>query len=115
MRNTLVVAEPPAGALLDWDYPGEERIKYGLLGVTEGAGERRLLLREVISPALEDYSRRGPASAATRAEFVFNVYQQAWDRGLPGIAFVHTHPSSAFFSGTDRADAGRHRGRHPHQ
>lgn len=110
MRNTLVVAEPLAGALLNWDYPEEERIKYGLLGVSEGAGERRLLLREVISPALEDYSRRGPASAATRAEFVFNVYQQAWNRGLPGIAFVHTHPCSAFFSGTDRADAGRHRG-----
>src|SRR5437867_1207215 len=108
-RNTLVATELLVDELLRWDYPGEERIKYGLLGMSEGPRERRFLLREVVSPPLEEYASRGPALASTRAHFVYQVYAQAWERGLPALAFVHTHPDAAFFSGTDRADARRHR------
>jgi molybdopterin/thiamine biosynthesis adenylyltransferase len=108
-RNTLVVTEGLVDELLRWDYPGEERIKYGLLGVSEGARERRFLLRSAVTPPLEEYASRGPASASTRASFVYRVYAQAWERGLPALAFAHTHPDGAFFSGTDRADARRHR------
>lgn len=106
MRNTLVATDAVADRLLAWDYPGEE---YSLLGVSEGSDERRFLLREVAEPAPGDYARRGPASATVRAGFVFEMYRRSWTTGLPAVAFVHTHPGGAFFSGTDQADARRHR------
>src|SRR5437867_10093440 len=81
-RNTLVATELLVDELLRWDYPGEERIKYGLLGMSEGPRERRFLLREVVSPPLEEYASRGPASASTRARFVYQVYAQAWEHRL---------------------------------
>jgi molybdopterin/thiamine biosynthesis adenylyltransferase len=56
-------------------------------------GTERLLVREVVFPAPEDYGRRGPLEAELRPPFVARVSKQA-RLEKAALVFVHSHPGS---------------------
>ena len=107
MKNVLVITEPFSD-LLRWDFQNKESIKYGFCGVSEGVDERRFLLRGALIPGDKDYERRSFASASTKGDLVYKVYDKACKDGLGALLFVHTHPQRSFFSSKDERDAETH-------
>ena len=107
MRNILVVTEPFSD-ILRWDFQDKESIKYGFCGVSDSIDERRFLTRGVIAPANKDYKDRSLVSASIKGDLVYEVYNKSHAEGIPGVIFVHTHRTAAFFSEKDEKDTETH-------